>query len=26
LQAECLKVAAQTGARITITDDVDAGV
>ncbi len=26
LQAECLKVAAETGARITITDDVDAGV
>ena len=26
LQAECLKVAASTGARITITDDVDAGV
>ena len=26
LQAECLKVAARTGARITITDDVDAVV
>lgn len=26
LQAQCLQVAAETGARITITDDVDAGV